>query len=360
MNILVLGGTGAIGAHLCPMLGSLGHRVVCTTRGMRPNSHNVEYVKGNARNNDFLRALLADKWSCIADFMIYDTQEFAARSDLLLARTDQYLFISSGRVYADSSVLIHESSPRFVDVTTDITFLQSDEYAIAKARQEDILTAHAAHNWTIARPYITYDSHRLQLGILEKEEWLFRALQGAPILFPKELLPVKTTMTAGLDVAKTLCRLIGADETLGKAFNVTATHSLCWQTVLDCYLTSVCKITTHRPRVHLCDVTTFDMVYRRRYQLQQDRLLNRCFDNTAIKQLVDTDSFEHPNIGLHNSLETFLRSPSFGHINWGAEGRADRAAGHWRFNNKPRTSREHLQYLKHRLTPLRQPPSYPK
>ena len=56
----------------------------------------------------------------------------------------------------------------------DEEYLKTDEYALSKARQEDILHRSGKNNWTVIRPYITYSEIRLQLGVLEKELWLYR------------------------------------------------------------------------------------------------------------------------------------------------------------------------------------------
>lgn len=57
---------------------------------------------------------------------------------LLLEATKQYFYFSSARVYANSDVLT-EDSQRLLDSNIDLQYVQSDEYAIAKAKQEDIL-----------------------------------------------------------------------------------------------------------------------------------------------------------------------------------------------------------------------------
>lgn len=74
-------------------------------------------------------------------------------------------------------------------------YVQSDEYAIAKAKQEDILRNSDFKNWTIVRPYITYSDERLQLGFFEKELWLYRAIKGKTIIFPSDIYEKTTTLT---------------------------------------------------------------------------------------------------------------------------------------------------------------------
>ena len=161
------------------------------------------------------------KYDVIVDFMVYSTEEFKKRLDILLDHTNQYFFFSSSRCYADSELPIKESSPRLVDVCADKEYLSKDEYGMAKGREENLLMATGKKNWTIIRPYITYNSYRIQLGVYEKEDWLRRALKGRTIVFPKDIAEKKTSLTYGPDVAGALVELIGNENALGEAFHIS-------------------------------------------------------------------------------------------------------------------------------------------
>ena len=91
--------------------------------------------------------------------------------------------------YANENGRITEKSKRLLDVCTDEEYLKTDEYALTKVRQENILLSSGKKNWTIIRPYITYNVERLQLGVYEKENWLYRALHGRSIVFQPFNLP---------------------------------------------------------------------------------------------------------------------------------------------------------------------------
>lgn len=234
MNILILGGTGAMGSHLAPLL-CRENEVTVTSRSKRESSE-VRYIQGDAHDGAFLQALLAERhWDCIVDFMHYGTAEFAARVDLLLSAAGQYIFLSSARVYADCAAPITEDSPRLLDVCTDAEYLATDEYALAKARCEDILRGKVARNWTIVRPSITYSETRLQLGASEKEDWLYKALHGKPIIFSDDLAHKVTTMTYAGDVARGIATLVGNEKAFGEAFHITGSDHREWCEVLDIY-----------------------------------------------------------------------------------------------------------------------------
>ena len=149
-QVLILGGTGAIGSHIVHQLAQGEVDCVVTSRKERQDEPHVTYVQGNAHKTNFIRRLLDQRiWDVIVDFMSYSTEEFKSRSQLYLKSTKQYIFLSSSRVYAESKGQINEESPRLLDVCKEESYLGTDEYALKKARQEDILRKSGFTNWTI-------------------------------------------------------------------------------------------------------------------------------------------------------------------------------------------------------------------
>lgn len=206
MNILVLGGTGAMGAPLSKLLVASGNNVYVTSRSAHKSCERLHYLQGNAKDEIFLKACLSRMhYDAIVDFMSYSTNQFDRRARLLLQSTKQYIFISSARIFAESKVPLTENSPRLLETVQDLEYKKTDEYALAKARQEDILYQSGFSNYTIVRPSVTYNTYRLQLGALEKENWLYRALKGRCIVFSNDIADKYTAMTHGDDVAKAIC-----------------------------------------------------------------------------------------------------------------------------------------------------------
>ncbi len=129
-----------MGSHLSAILSSQKDKsIAITSRKSHPSSNNIRYIAGNAHDNAFLDELLTEKYDVIVDFMVYNTDEFRKRATKLLKSCTQYVFISSSRVYADTEMVITEDSPRLLDTCTDEEYLTTDEYALTKARQENIL-----------------------------------------------------------------------------------------------------------------------------------------------------------------------------------------------------------------------------
>ena len=313
MKILVLGGTGAMGVDLIKILGERDEDVTVTSRSERKSEfNNVKYVRGDAHDTAFLKSLLVDKYDAIVDFMVYNTEEFKSRRDILLNATNQYIFLSSSRVYADSKTHITEDSPRLLDVTTDDEYLKTDEYALTKARQENLLRESGKTNWTIIRPYITYSNQRLQLGVYEKELWLYRALHDKTIVFPRAIAEKYTTMTLGTDVAMGISKLIDNEKAMGEAFHITTDKAIKWDDVLAVYNRVFKDVTGKEIKIKYADDPK--PIYEalgNKHQVIYDRLFDRMFDNTKFLQAAGECDFESPETGLEKCLREFLEKPMF-------------------------------------------------
>ena len=320
----MLGGTGAIGIHLVKLLSNKGVETYVTSRIERESKGNTQYIKGNAHDIAFVQTLLAEEWDAIVDFLVYSTEAFRERVDLLLGSTKQYVFLSSARVYAEKEDRILETSARLLDVSPDEEFQRSDEYSLAKARQEDILKYSGRTNWTIVRPYITYSENRLQLGVLEKEDWLYRALQGRTIVFSKDICSKLTTLTYSNDVANCIFNLIGNKRSFGETFHIATEETIKWEEVLELYLDVLEEHIGKRPKVLLQDLESFIEWKGGKYQVLYDRLYNRSFNGSKLNQFVEMQSFEQIASGLRNCLQLFLEKPSFRSIYWKNEALKDR------------------------------------
>lgn len=309
MRILLLGGTGAMGKHLSDILANDKNEVFVTTRKKRVDKENIKYIEGNAHNSDFLEALLKEKYDCIVDFMAYTTDEFKIRAEKLLSSTEHYIFLSSSRVYAESKTLINENSSRLLDVCTDKEYLATDEYALAKARQENILFESSHKNWTIIRPYITYSENRLQLGVLEKEFWLFATLNCHSLIFSKDIAEHTTTLTYGYDVARGIASIIGNKKAFGEAFHITGNNAITWQKVYELYADVLkengCQFE------EILRAKTYRLESNGKYQVLYDRYYDRIFDNSKIAQFINMADFIKPEDGLKKCLAEFLKNPKF-------------------------------------------------
>ena len=348
MEILILGGTGAMGVPLVKLL-SKDNKLFVTSRSKKENIENIIYIQGNAKDKEFFSSLMDRQYDSIIDFMVYGTEELKERLPILLNHTKQYFFFSSSRCYADSSTPITEDSPRLVDVCTDPEYLSIDEYGMAKGREENLLRETGGTNWTIIRPYITYNSNRIQLGVYEKEDWLRRALAGRTIVFPKDIAAMKTSLTYGPDVAGAISKLIGNEKAFGQAFHITTDESHTWGEILDFYCDKIEEITGKRPKVKIVENSNGLMTVWNKWQIKYDRLFNREFNNAKIEAVRGKYDYKPVFEGLEECLEVFTSKPVWLGMNVRYEAWCDRKCGEWTPLKDIPGKRAKLSYLKHRI-----------
>ncbi len=322
-RILLLGGTGAIGTHVAPELLRRGFSVVVTSRSDHAqDASGVEYRQGNAKDDAFLDALLTERFDAIVDFMIYSTEAFQKRCEKLLTHTDHYVFLSSYRVYGDCGCApITEKSPRLLESVDDPAYLKTDEYGLAKARQEDLLRSSGYRNFTIVRPSITYGGDRFQLGTMEANEFLIRALNGKTVIFPKEMLSKRAAMTYAGDVGRMIARLVLNADAFGEMYTAASAETVTWNNVLKIYQ----KILGMQ--VKQVPLSVYRDVVGRPWQIKYDRMLHRIVDNnkillaTGMKQSELMPLYE----GLRIELQRFAADPHFKPADEAMQQRMDRA-----------------------------------
>lgn len=274
-KVLILGGTGAMGSHLRGKLASRGFDVVVTSRRERQSEPGVRFVKGDASDDRFLKEVLKkERPDAVVDFLSYGTIQFMNRRDVLLKGTSHYVFLSSCRVFSGEEVHI-EASPRLLDVVDDETYLKTDEYGLAKAREENLLRESGCKNWTIVRPCITYTAPRFQFGCLEAATFLARVQQGLPSPIPTEMLDKRTTMMWGGDAAEMMARLVLNPCAYGEEFNVVTGESHTWREVASYYHDLV---GLKYVECSLDEYKTFCYPW----QVTYGRMVHHCFDNTKV------------------------------------------------------------------------------
>lgn len=306
-TILLLGGTGAMGVYLAEILVGMGHRVYVTTRRAQPDG-TVTYLQGNAHDDAFLRGCVDRvRPDAIVDFMVYSTDEFRARVPFLLQSSGHYLFLSSYRVHAEE-VPLSETSPRLLDVCQNEAYLQTDEYGLTKARQEDLIrvTAKDGQRWTIIRPAITYSKARFQFGVLEAGVVCWRALRGLPLPMPCEMLAKRTSMTWGRDVATMIARLILNPKAYGEAFLTATAESHTWREVFDIYHGALGATLLE------CSLDDYVRMTESPWQIRYDRMFDRVVDNSKVLAATGlTQADLAPlSVALSRELADFRANPS--------------------------------------------------
>ena len=291
-TILVLGGTGAMGRYAVPELLRQGFAVDVVALDTPEMTHeNLRSTIANAMDDAWLEARLNEtRYDVILDFMSYTLPQFRARAPMLLENTDQYMFLSSCRVYANEEVPVKETSPRLLDVSQNQEYLAlyEREYSLFKAAEEDVLTKSGRKNWTIILPATTYSTGRAQLVTLEAGTFVYRALQGKPVAIPIQAKDKPATMSWAGDVGVMIARLAGKEEALGEKFIAATAEYHTWGEIAQIYRELIgleyvwvdkeeyLKLMSKDPE----NISPFV-----RYQLEYARMFDRITDNSKILRI---------------------------------------------------------------------------
>lgn len=284
-KVLVLGGTGAMGVYLVPKLVERGYAVdVLSLDDVTSDNPLLTYIKGDGMDVAYVGELLKKGYDGIVDFMIYNGDKFEERYRMFLDNTDHYIYLSSYRIYANEEHPIKETSPRLLDASDDKAFLATDDYALYKARGEDVLLASEYKNWTAIRPAITYSKRRFQLVTLEAHHVVYRTLHGKKLVLPEAAKDVQATMSWAGDVAEMIARLLFNDRAYREIYSVCTAEHMTWGEVADIYaeligLEAVWIDTEEFLEVIATGSQNPDAF---RYQLIYDRLFDRVMDNSKV------------------------------------------------------------------------------
>lgn len=380
MRILILGGTGAMGKALARLLADRGDEVALTSRQKhRSKRKNVAFLEGNAMDPGFLKTILTGEWDAIVDFMNYSPSDFSGSADYasysagtpdsgsdtngslhaprfkaLLEATSHYVFLSSARVYApapDGSALTEES-PRLLDSCPDKDYLATDEYALAKAREEDALFGSDRKNFTVIRPSLTYSEDRLQFALYEKEEWLYRAMLGRSLILPYDMRDVKTAMTAASDVAKGIAGLIGNEAAFGERFNIACPKSQSWGEIFEIYSRVLEEEGIHPRVIYGYDSERIARELGCVYEMKYARAVDRRFSSEKLLDVIGKLDFTDPAEGLAQALRSFLeRGARFRPINARIHSYLDRLTHEYTSLGTFDDNSERAKYLIGRYTP---------
>ena len=284
-KILVMGGTGAMGVYLVPKLIEMGYAVdVASLDTVESSTPNLRYFTGDCMNVDYISELLKNGYDGIVDFMIYNQDKFEERHQMFLDNTSHYIYLSTYRIYANEEHPVKETSPRLLDASKDKDFLATDDYALYKAKGENVLLNSKYTNWTAIRPAITYSKRRFQLVILEAPYVVGRTLHGKKLVLPKQAKDVQATMSWAGDVAEMIARLLFNPKAYREIFSVCTAEHMTWGEVADIYKELIGLEAVWVDMEDFLAILTHNsnnpMVVR--YQLIYDRLFDRIMDNSKV------------------------------------------------------------------------------
>ena len=278
-KVLLIAGGGTLGTYTAKELLNKGCAVdVICLEDYTSNNPKLCYHKAKADLN-YLTEFLKDKYyDGIVNFIHYYVPEmYKPVHKLLTSKTDQLIFLSSYRVYAESKQPLTEEAPFLADVVEDEEFLKSEDYAVPKAICEKYLREESdTKNWTVVRPIISFSDKRFDLVTVSGHEIIDAARSGKTVILPE----AAKNLTAGLDWAgnsgKLIANLLFKKECLGEAYTVSSGQNLTWGEVADIYtrLTGV--------NFRWADTEEYVSTGHGGNGLFYDRLYDRAVDNTKI------------------------------------------------------------------------------
>ena len=235
---LLIAGSGTLGASTYPELVRNGWKVdVVSLEDYKSVSPRLDFIKARA-DYAYLEKLFAERgrYDAVVDFVLtVDVEELKKRMDLILANTDQFVYVSSYRTYSDRDSTVTEETPQWLDTTADPEFLEKDDYAIPKAKGERYLQSLPAKNWTIIRPIISFTHFRLDLVTVGAYAILYRTAAGKKIPLPAEVKDKHCGVTWAGNTGLQLARLMGNEAALGEAFTLGTDEGLTWGDVAKFY-----------------------------------------------------------------------------------------------------------------------------
>lgn len=275
LNILLIGGTGAIGKAMIDNY--VNHNYTVTSRKYRSTSSiNVNFIKLDASNLNELENELNKSYDVIIDFLVYNSKTFQSRLETLLKSTSHYIFLSSSRVYSDEDFYITIKTKRLLDTKVVEDFISINDYALEKARHENILISSRYNNFSIVRPYITYYKNRLQFGPLELNSWLLGIIKYKTLIVYDGLLSKFTTLTSADDVAMIIEHAIIRGPS-GGLINAASDKSVTWQSILELYTKSIKEILNIEFRIVTISKERFVALFGHHDAIFFDREFNRRF-----------------------------------------------------------------------------------
>ena len=229
----------------------------------------------------FLESFLQDKhYDGIVNFIHYQyVEDYPPVHKLLTEHTDHLIVLSSYRVYADEQHPVTESAPMLLDISTDRKFVETEKYAISKAKLEKYLYSEClGQNWTVVRPVISFSQRRFDLITYTGHSLFEMTARGEEILLPIEA----KALIAGFDWAgnsgKQIANLLFKKETIGQAYTVSSAQNLTWEQVAQCYTDTMGAKFKWVPLDEFLEATNrFNW-----YGLAYDRLFDRTIDNSKI------------------------------------------------------------------------------
>jgi nucleoside-diphosphate-sugar epimerase len=323
-KILMLGGTGTLSKTIAIDAYNMGHDVTVLNRGRHGDllPEKIEKIKGDFYNIDSIQKCLnSKKFDIIIDFLSRKRNDIERIFPILANKCTQYVFISSCCVF--------RRSPEDFPIVEDSPKPNTDwKYNVEKFEAEQSLmklsTEYKSCNYTIVRPYITYDEHRIPIAIAPSYAFhqtiIERIKHGKPMLVIDDGQAI-STVTYVEDFAKGVLGLLGNSLAYNEDFNVVGDFQYTHKEILE---TLYEKLGSKPNIVAIPRNTIAKYLTNYSEMILGDRALDAKFDNAKLKKVVPGITFNYDlNKGLDKVLEYYNKAGSTAPIDFQYEGQID-------------------------------------
>ena len=284
-KVLLIGGTGAIGGYTLSELYRLGYSLDVITLDKAENSDRVTYHNFSASPDNVGKFLEGRFYDAIIDFMYYTHHSYLPVLAMLTAHTEQLVFVSSYRIYADKCHPVREDSTRLTDIFTEDELLATNQsYPLQKSLVENIITASKYKNKvTIVRPVISFYHGRLSYITLKAPNIVLRS-GVKPLLVPDAARDVIAGFTFSGNVGKEIAHLIGKEAALGEDFILGSPERVSWGELAPAFCEGLGSEFVWLDTDEFLKYTTPDDIGEY-YGLVNDRLINRDVDVSKVMRV---------------------------------------------------------------------------
>lgn len=234
-KVLLIAGGGTLGTYVTEEMVGRGIQVDVICLEEYQSNSMVTYYKEKVNFEYIKEFLVGKKYSAIVDFLHCEVEEYEKVYKLYSEHTEQIVYLSSYRVYADEEHPIVETSPTWLDVEADKEFVKTEDYAMLKLRCETFLRNCPKKNWTIVRPVISFSNRRFDLFMYTGTSIVSKAKNKEKVVLPMDVKNV----TAGIDWAGNTGKLIGKlllnEKALGEVFTISSGQNISWGNLADIY-----------------------------------------------------------------------------------------------------------------------------
>ncbi len=277
MKVLFIGGTGVISSECSNLCVENGIELFLLNRGtsFRKAPGKSKKIIGDIRK-DNLYNLAKENFDVVVDWIAYTKDHVEKDYELFKGKIKQYIFISSASAYHKPvlKLPIDENTPLhnpFWEYSRKK--IECEDFLMRKFKDENFPV-------TIVRPSHTYDKTKNPL----KENYLpfYRMKNGKEIIIHDDGNSL-WTLTHSKDFAVGFCGLIGNDNSIGQAFNITSDENLTWN--------QIAKILADKADYEL-KISHIPSSFIKKYDdewgdgLLGDKAHSVIFDNSKIKKIV--------------------------------------------------------------------------